>query len=157
MIARNTYIYTHTQTLTLCNRPLGHTNTHTHTHTTYTHTHMPHTHTHHTHTHTLHVYNIFLHHCSVVTLSCIALSGPSCPVGLSCDHACQATPTGGVCYCGQGYQLNPADNRTCEGKPVKPHLLKACAIVHGATSSTLLTTGLVKVSLLHAALPTPPC
>ena len=68
---------------------------------------------------------------SVVTRSCIALSGPSCPLGLSCDHACRATPTGGVCYCAQGYQLNPADNRTCEGKSFRPHLLGVCYCAQG--------------------------
>ncbi|KAK3804178.1 hypothetical protein RRG08_023541 [Elysia crispata] len=32
----------------------------------------------------------------------------------SCEFRCHATPTGGHCYCRQGYQINPADNRTCE-------------------------------------------
>ncbi|XP_041374759.1 low-density lipoprotein receptor-related protein 2-like [Gigantopelta aegis] len=32
---------------------------------------------------------------------------------LSCDHACQPTQNGGVCYCNTGFMLDPKDNRTC--------------------------------------------
>ncbi|CAF0957368.1 unnamed protein product [Adineta ricciae] len=32
----------------------------------------------------------------------------------SCDHDCRATPDGrGVCYCPLGFQINPANNRSC--------------------------------------------
>ncbi|KAL3854471.1 hypothetical protein ACJMK2_013739, partial [Sinanodonta woodiana] len=33
--------------------------------------------------------------------------------GLSCGHACRSIPNGGLCYCGDGYTLNPSDNKTC--------------------------------------------
>jgi hypothetical protein len=33
---------------------------------------------------------------------------------LSCEHACRATPDGrGRCYCPLGFQINPANNRSC--------------------------------------------
>jgi hypothetical protein len=35
----------------------------------------------------------------------------------SCEHACRPTPDGrGRCYCPIGFQINPANNRTCIGK-----------------------------------------
>uniref|UniRef100_A0A8W8LAI7 EGF-like domain-containing protein n=1 Tax=Magallana gigas TaxID=29159 RepID=A0A8W8LAI7_MAGGI len=43
--------------------------------------------------------------------------GPTCSrtycQQLSCDFRCQATPTGGMCFCNTGYQIDPRDNRTC--------------------------------------------
>jgi hypothetical protein len=36
---------------------------------------------------------------------------------LSCEHACRPTPDGrGRCYCPIGFQINPANNRSCIGK-----------------------------------------
>ncbi|XP_044525030.1 low-density lipoprotein receptor-related protein 2 [Gracilinanus agilis] len=32
---------------------------------------------------------------------------------LSCQHRCHSSPTGGICYCPQGYIINSNDSRTC--------------------------------------------
>ncbi|XP_023355035.1 low-density lipoprotein receptor-related protein 2 isoform X2 [Sarcophilus harrisii] len=32
---------------------------------------------------------------------------------LSCQHRCHSSPTGGTCYCPQGYVINSNDSRTC--------------------------------------------
>lgn len=45
----------------------------------------------------------------------IVSSGRTYCQQLSCDFRCQATPTGGMCFCNTGYQIDPRDNRTCIG------------------------------------------
>ena len=35
---------------------------------------------------------------------------------LFCDHDCHPTPSGGKCFCREGYMIDSADNRTCVGR-----------------------------------------
>lgn len=32
---------------------------------------------------------------------------------LSCSHRCHSTPTGGICSCSSGYEIDPSNNQTC--------------------------------------------
>ena len=48
-------------------------------------------------------------------LECSTVGSRLCSL-LSCEHACHPSPLGGVCYCQQGFQLDPTDSRTCQGK-----------------------------------------
>lgn len=54
-----------------------------------------------------------LSYLSGIILLCV-LGSSMCGV-LSCSHRCHSTPTGGICSCPSGYEIDPSNNQTCRG------------------------------------------
>lgn len=80
----------------------------------------------------------------------IVSSGRTYCQQLSCDFRCQATPTGGMCFCNTGYQIDPRDNRTCIGTCIPP--IKSCwyQITWQNSVADLWSTELTKTQIIDS-------